>query len=407
MKKTKLAYMVSHPIQYQAPLLRYITENSDIDLTALFMSDFSVREYHDKEFGTTFQWDVPLLEGYKHQFLPVVGSRDSIENPKPFVPGMKRILMEGGFDALWTHGYAHQNTLRALLSAKSLGIKTMVRAESQWGSAAGTGLKRQLKNSYLKKLFGKIDAFLCIGSANKDYYRSFGVEEERMHLVPYAVDNLAFQAKAATAQAELPEFLAKHNIAPGQPVILYASKLTKRKRIMDLCFAYDLMMGKHTSGPKPILMIVGDGEMRPELEAWMAEKSYDSVRFLGFQNQSQLPVIFAATSIFVLASEREPWGLVVNEVMNAKVPVLVSHEVGSHFDLVEEGKTGFVIQTGDIEATADRLSKVCYDPDLQKKMGQLALEKVSNWGYAEDLAGIESALNYLGFPGHNGLAKAG
>ncbi len=80
--------MVSHPIQYQAPLLRYITENSDIELTALFMSDFSVREYHDKEFGTTFQWDVPLLEGYKHQFLPVVGSRDSIENPKPFVPGM-------------------------------------------------------------------------------------------------------------------------------------------------------------------------------------------------------------------------------------------------------------------------------------------------------------------------------
>jgi hypothetical protein len=43
----RLAYLVSHPIQYQAPLLRRIAQEPDIDLTVFFGSDFSVRGYRD------------------------------------------------------------------------------------------------------------------------------------------------------------------------------------------------------------------------------------------------------------------------------------------------------------------------------------------------------------------------
>ena len=62
MRPTRLAYLVSHPIQYQAPLLRRIAREPDIDLTVLFGSDFSVRGYQDRGFGVAVQWDVPLLE---------------------------------------------------------------------------------------------------------------------------------------------------------------------------------------------------------------------------------------------------------------------------------------------------------------------------------------------------------
>ena len=47
MKKIRLAYLVSHPIQYQAPLLRRINQEPDIDLTTLFCSDLSAKEYRD------------------------------------------------------------------------------------------------------------------------------------------------------------------------------------------------------------------------------------------------------------------------------------------------------------------------------------------------------------------------
>src|SRR6202453_2686290 len=70
--KVRLAYLVSHPIQYQAPLLRRIAQEPDIDLKVFFSSDASVRGYVDKGFGVHVQWDTPLLEGYNYSFLPVL-----------------------------------------------------------------------------------------------------------------------------------------------------------------------------------------------------------------------------------------------------------------------------------------------------------------------------------------------
>src|SRR5476649_2312932 len=82
-KKIRLAYLVSHPIQYQAPLLRRIAQEPDIDLTVLFGSDFSVRGYKDEGFGVGVKWDVPLLEGYQYEFLPVLRDKATVSITSP------------------------------------------------------------------------------------------------------------------------------------------------------------------------------------------------------------------------------------------------------------------------------------------------------------------------------------
>ena len=60
----KLAYVVTHPIQYQAPLLRLVAASGDIDLTVFFLSDFSLRSHHEAAFGQSFKWDVNFPDGY-------------------------------------------------------------------------------------------------------------------------------------------------------------------------------------------------------------------------------------------------------------------------------------------------------------------------------------------------------
>ena len=61
----KLAYFVSHPIQYQAPLLRRIAQEPDIDLTVFYSSRPLRAGYADEGFGgVQVRWDVPLLDGY-------------------------------------------------------------------------------------------------------------------------------------------------------------------------------------------------------------------------------------------------------------------------------------------------------------------------------------------------------
>src|SRR6185369_16660429 len=136
MRVTRLAYLVTHPIQYQAPLLKRIAAEPDIALTAFFESDVSTRGYFDQGFGRTIEWDVKLLDGYRHQMLPALGGvGDAIPNFwKPASIGLVRKLLAGRFDALWVHGYARAHHLGMLSAARALGLRTMLRDE-MWEDA--------------------------------------------------------------------------------------------------------------------------------------------------------------------------------------------------------------------------------------------------------------------------------
>src|ERR1700679_3098884 len=200
----KLAYLVSHPIQYQAPLLRRISREPDIELTVLFGSDFSVRGYEDKGFGVDVKWDVPLLEGYHHEFLPVL--RDTA-NPGPLSPlnyGIFGRLVgrngAGSFDVLWVHGYSSVLSLQGILAAKLLGIPVLVRAEPWLGDRDRNGLTLAAKQLFFRLLRGLVDGALPIGTLNEEYWRYYMGEDFPLYRVPYAVDNHYFQSRVEEAR---------------------------------------------------------------------------------------------------------------------------------------------------------------------------------------------------------------
>ncbi len=388
----RVAYLVSHPIQYQAPLLRYIVAHSEIELTAFFLSDFSLKSYRDEGFGTAVEWDVPLLEGYPSEVLPALGDSQRLTALRPFVYDLGRRLRADRFDALWMHGYAHQANLRAMTIAKSRGIKVLVRAESQMGAAAGSSSLRRIKAPILRRLFGAMDAFLSIGSLNAAYYRHYGVPDAKIFSVPYAVDNAFFQRQARLAQLGREDLRRDLGLASGRPIILYASKFLPRKRAGDLLEAYLRLSPDGRQEPVPYLLFVGDGEQRPALEQRAKESGWSSIRFLGFKNQTDLPRLFDLCDVFVLPSETEPWGLIVNEVMNAARPVIVTDQVGAAPDLVRDGENGYIVPVSDTEALARRLQDIAGDPDKARRMGQRSLEIIQGWGFQEDLMGLRLAL---------------
>lgn len=243
----------------------------------------------------------------------------------------------------------------------------------------------------LRRMFRHIDGFLAIGSANRDYYLSHGVPDDKIFLMPYAVDNARFQS-ALDGRQELSRALG---LDPNRAVILYASKLQSRKRPWDLWRAYTELSPNGVDEPSPYLILAGDGSERERLEAAVRERSWNSVRFVGFQNQTKLPAYYALADVFVLPSEREPWGLVVNEAMNAAKAVIVSDQVGAAADLVEDAVNGYVVGVGDISALADRLRRVTADPDLARRMGAKSLERIARWDFEADVRGFRAALSHV------------
>lgn len=394
-KRYRLACLVSHPIQYQAPLFRRISAHPEIDLTVLFISDLSMRGYQDPGFRISLKWDVPLLEGYKYFFLPCIGRRDQISFWRPFTIGLKHHLANRKFDALWLHGYAHHVNIRALIIAKSLGVKVLLRGESNLISHPRSWFKKWFKKSIFPEFFKLIDGFLAIGSLNKQYYMHYNVPENRIFWMPYAVDNDFFQSEVEGFHPYREQLRIDLGLQPGRPIILFASKFMPRKRARDLLEAYIRLSPNGSQEPRPYLIFVGDGEQRNELEFRLKKIKWNSVKFLGFKNQTELPSYYDLCDVFVLPSEHEPWGLVVNEVMNAGKAIIVSDQVGCGPDLVREGKNGFTFPVGNIESLSEKLRQITNDPQLMQRMGEASRRIISTWNFEADIEGLLHALNSI------------
>jgi len=397
MDKLRLAYLVTHPIPYQAPLLRMVAAQPDIEFKAFFGTDFTTRPFVAGDFGQQIVWDVPLVEGYAHRTLdrldpqPPAGILEPLTLWRPLSTGFARALDEGKFDALWIHGYAHFSHWAAILSAKKRGIKVMIRDEATPISAVRSPAKRFAKRAFFEALKLGVDAYLAIGTLNRQYYLDYGVPASRIFHVPYAVDNDRFALQARAASARRDEFKRELGIVPGRPVVLFCAKLIERKRPGLLLDAF----ARIHSDPEmrdPVLVFVGDGPQRGELEAAAAKLGPDAVRFLGFKKQNELPPCYDLADAFVLPSGQEAWGLVVNEVMCAGKAVICSDSIGAAPDLARPGENGAIFRTDDVDDLARALADVLRDEGRLAEMGKRSAGLIETWSYREDVAGLRAAL---------------
>src|SRR5690349_10655756 len=76
MHKFRIAFVNTHPIQYFAPLYAYLNRTGEFAITALYLSDFSIRGSLDRAFGRRVTWDIDLLSGYDARFLRGAGRRN-------------------------------------------------------------------------------------------------------------------------------------------------------------------------------------------------------------------------------------------------------------------------------------------------------------------------------------------
>jgi glycosyltransferase involved in cell wall biosynthesis len=390
-KNIKVAYLLSHPIQYQSPMLKYISHKQSFDLEVLYLSNMSVEGYRDSEFQFDVKWDTPLLNGYKYKFLNSIGFQNKISFLFPLCLQIFNELKNSKYDYLWVHGWGSLTNIFAIISARKLGIKVLIRGESNLVLPKGSRIKQMAKFIFLKWLFKNINYFMAIGTLNRKFYEYYGVKTEKIILMPYAVDNEFFQRQSQSYKGKVTEFKKLNDINQESKLILYASKLTNRKNSIDLLLAYEKLLNNFSDN-KPYLFFVGSGEEHFKLSKIVSEKRLDRVRLCGFKNQSELPEFFEACDIFVLPSSAEPWGLVVNEVMNHSKPVIVSDEVGCGADLVEHGVNGFIFKCRDIDDLSNRLMSLLEDNEKLTGFSCKSLMKINSWSFEEDFLAINQAL---------------
>ncbi|MBI2165013.1 MAG: glycosyltransferase family 4 protein [Chloroflexi bacterium] len=388
----KLGILTTHPIQYQTPFFRKLAEHPELDVTVYFCSRYGAEEYKDEGFGRRLQWDLPLLEGYRHIFLRNWSPFNSIFTaPHGLVnPGVVKGMLGSSFDAFMIVGWSYATHWMAYLYLRLRGVPILLFSESSaLERGRQSGILKGTRDIALKQLFKRISAFLAVGTLNRQFYLQHGVPAHKIFPVPYATNNDFWLGEAQRLRGQKAALRAELGIPDESVVVLFSGKLIPRKRPMDLLQAF-ASLGK---GQAKALVLAGDGELRPLLERYVREKSIESVYFAGFVNQSGLSRFYAMADLLVLPSSFEQWGLVLNEAMCFGLPVIASDRVSAACDLIAHGENGYVFPAGDTTTLSQHLSDLMVDAEKRELMGRRSYECILKQNYEAGVEAVVAALH--------------
>ncbi len=316
----RVVLVATHPIQYHVPWYQQLAASNEVDLKVLYSLLPDSRQ-QGVGFGTGFEWDIPLLEGYAYEVLPNSAKSPSIGGSffSSRTPTIRKRIHDLAPDVVILTGWQSWSLVQALFAARRERIPLLIRGESRlrarpWWVRA---LHRQLLHRF--------DGFLAIGERNREFYLANGAPEDRIFDCPYFVDNRRFQGQLEEVLPKRKELRDSWGIPDGSVCFLFAGKLIPKKRIMDLLAA---LKSARQRNPHIHLLIVGSGEQEGEAREYAEERNLP-VTLAGFLNQTEITRAYAAADCLVLPSDwGETWGLVVNEAMACGLPAIVSDRVG-------------------------------------------------------------------------------
>lgn len=369
--KPKLAIVVSHPIQHFAPLYREVASRAELELRVFFCCDWGVKAYFDSAFGREIQWDVPLLDGYDHEFLPIRVRPRRISFWDVDNPEVSARLSAFNPDAVLVHGYGCRTMWRAVSWTRRSGRPALLTSDSQ-ASRRGPLWKRLLKRVVVRRFYDQLDGALAAGDENSRYHAEYGLPPERIFPVTLPVDGSRLVCAAGDREEARRAVRERLGIPLHAFVALFCGNLTPWKRPIDFVRA---VAGTAGSDEAVWGILLGDGPQRPAVQAELEQVGARNVRLAGFVNQSQIGPYYAASDALVVTSDRDAHPLVVTEALFFGLPIVVSDAVGciGQTDTARPGENARVFRCGRVAELGALLVALARQPEERTRLGRASL----------------------------------
>ncbi|WP_233166017.1 glycosyltransferase family 4 protein [Pedobacter sp. ASV12] len=373
----KLAIISTHPIQYYAPVFQLLARQLDLKVFYTW-GEQSLHKY-DKGFKQHIAWDIPLLEGYAYTFLKNMAKDPGTHHFRGIVnPDLISEVQSYGPDAVLVYGWAWQSHLKAMRFFKGR-IPVYFRGDSTLLNKS-SGLAHSLKRLFLRWVYRHVDLAFYVGTANKAYFKAFGLKEHQLVFAPHAIDNDRF---GADRQDEAVALRTKLGIAASDVLILFAGKLEPIKNPQLLLTAFKELALENVQ-----LLFVGNGVLESTLKA----SKNSNIHFLDFQNQTMMPVVYQACDLCCLPSQNESWGLAINEAMAAGRAVLASSQVSCGIDLISQ-ENGAIFKCNDLIDLKQKLIALTSKKECLQQMGENSSKKITHWSFQKQAKAISSYVN--------------
>ncbi len=182
------------------------------------------------------------------------------------------------------------------------------------------------------------------------------------------------------------EIRKEFGLNESEPVIICVTRLHYEK-------GTDLLPSIASKVKNGIFLIVGDGPQRNKLEVVVRERGLsDRFRILGWRKD--VLALLKISDIFLLPSREESFSQALLEAFSAGLPAVVSN-VGGIKELVEDGKTGFLIKPGALDDFSGKINFLIENPSEAKKMGTAGFEKAKDFSEDKMIAAVDTLYDDL------------
>ncbi|EAH6126629.1 glycosyltransferase family 4 protein [Campylobacter jejuni] len=205
-----------------------------------------------------------------------------------------------------------------------------------------------------KKIFNHFDALIILSDKELDKWQKW---HKNIQVIPNFLP-----------------FISLKTSNLSQKVVLSAGRFTKEKGFLRLIDIWEIVQ-KDENFKEWKLHIVGDGILKEEILHKIQDKKLEHSIILSPFNQN-IEEEYLKASIYVMASHFEGFGMVLAESANYAIPSIAFDINTGPSDIIDNEKSGFLIEDGNLQEFADKLKILMQDESLREKFGKNAKEKM-------------------------------
>ncbi len=368
-RKPRICLIINMPSPYMLPRLSALNQQAELEIFVYFATSLGKRR----------SWNLKIEDNLNYKILPAIdlslGSATYTFNPTfplELVRNDFDVFVIGGWDTSATQfGFTYSKITRKPAIIFS--------AETVHRSSVLKTITKPMTTSMVKTS----NACFALSTLAKEYLITLGAKDEKIFVLPNSIDTNFFSSESEKYRINIEDRKKDLGLA-GKKIILYVGRLIEIKGIRYLIQAYEKLRNEYTD---ICLVLVGDGPQKDQLVAMCKQQNIEEVHFLGQIPNDVLPLYYSIADFFVLPSLKETWGIVLNEAMACKCPVIASKGAGASRDLIKDGHNGYVVEKASVDELYDAMLRLITNPELAEKfrdyshkliMGNYGVESFAN-----------------------------
>ena len=317
----KVLFVFNHPAPYKVRLLNEMA--NFIDLTVIFERD------KNKDRSKAFYFE----NKYKFKTIKIKGIPIGKENIFSF--GVLNHIKQNKYDLIIMNGYSQL--------AEMLAINYLIKHHIPYCLYINGGIIKQKECLFRRKLKEKYishaDFYLSPDKESNKYLSFYKAKEDRIFNYPYSTIYKKEMLEKPITSEEKIELKKELNISASH-VYVSSGQLIKRKNYLSLI--------KHwPDNYEKLLLIMGDGKQRKEIEKYLKQNSIKNVKLLGFLSRNEMFKYYKIADAFIFPSNEDIYGHVVNEAMSQGLCIISTPNVNASKKLIHEGINGYIISSLD------------------------------------------------------------